>query len=282
VVVAEGFSRAPALAIAAALERDSSHPIALAFKPFTTERVASDTKQFVALGVEGKVDHEMYRLGALAFCNGIIRDNALNFPLNLSAPDEHKLWLLLCNSKGAIAWFGLEDAVRPSAQKAIAELQFMGIVIQVLSGDKYKRVENLALPLGITQFAGDLTPSDKLAQLSLTQLAGEKVMMVGDGINDVPVLAGADISVSIASSSDLTQTRADAVLLSNQLTVLPDAIRIAVRTRRIIKQNLFFSLAYNLVALPLAAMGHVPPWAAAIGMTMSSLMVVMNALRLSR
>jgi P-type Cu2+ transporter len=282
VVVAEGFSRAPALAIAAALERDSSHPIALAFKPFTTERVASDTKQFVALGVEGKVDHEMYRLGALAFCNGIIRDNALNFPLNLSAPDEHKLWLLLCNSKGAIAWFGLEDAVRPSAQKAIAELQFMGIVIQVLSGDKYKRVENIALPLGITQFAGELTPSDKLAQLNLTQLAGEKVMMVGDGINDVPVLAGADISVAIAASSDLTQTRADAVLLSNQLTVLPDAIRIAVRTRRIIKQNLFFSLAYNFVALPLAAMGYVPPWAAAIGMTMSSLMVVMNALRLSR
>jgi P-type Cu2+ transporter len=282
VLVAEGFSRDTVLAIAAALERDSSHPIAIAFKPFTTELVVSDAKQFVALGVEGKVDNEIYRLGALAFCNDIIRDNALNSPLSSSAPDEHKLWLLLCNSKSAVAWFGLEDAVRPSAQKAIAELQSMGIVIQVLSGDKYKRVENIALSLGITQFAGELTPSDKLAQLSLVQMTGEKVMMVGDGINDVPVLAGADISVAIASSSDLTQTRADAVLLSNQLTVLPDAIRLAARTRRIIKQNLFFSLTYNLLALPLAAMGHVPPWAAAIGMTMSSLIVVINALRLSR
>jgi P-type Cu2+ transporter len=278
VIDAEDFSREHVLAVAAALERDSSHPIALAFKPFMAERVASDTKQFVASGVEGKVDNEIYRLGTLAFCNDIIFDSTKN----LSAPDEHKLWLLLCNSKGAVAWFGLEDEVRPSAQKAITELQAMGIVIEVLSGDKHKRVENVAVALSITQFSGDLSPSDKLAQLSLAQMAGEKVMMVGDGINDVPVLAGADISVAIASSSDLTQTRADAVLLSNQLNVLPDAIRIAVRTRRVIKQNLFFSLAYNLVALPLAAMGYVPPWAAAIGMTMSSLIVVMNALRLSR
>jgi Cu2+-exporting ATPase len=116
----------------------------------------------------------------------------------------------------------------------------------------------------------------------MAQLRGDKVLMVGDGINDVPVLAGADVSVAMASSSDLAQTRADTVLLNNQLTLLPQAILLAERTRKIIKQNLMFSLTYNLVALPLAAMGHVAPWAAAIGMTMSSLIVVLNALRLSK
>ena len=113
-------------------------------------------------------------------------------------------------------------------------------------------------------------------------MAGDKMLMVGDGINDVPVLAGADVSIAMASASDLAQTRADSVLLNDRLEVIGDAVVIAQRTKVIITQNLRFSLAYNLLALPLAAAGMVPPWLAAIGMTASSLIVIFNALRLTK
>src|SRR5690606_18934962 len=121
-----------------------------------------------------------------------------------------------------------------------------------------------------------------LSHLARRQAEGDKVLMIGDGINDVPVLSGADVSVAMASASDLAQTRADAVLLNDHLSVIADAFDIAQRTKAIIRQNLRFSLVYNLLALPLAAAGLVPPWLAALGMTASSLIVIFNALRLTR
>jgi Cu2+-exporting ATPase len=273
-------SRETVLAIAAALEADSNHPIAQAFKSGRTQNVmrAAAVKQTTAAGIEGIVGNEVYRIGTQEFAREIIATQYKN----LALPDQSKLWLLLANAQGAVAWFGLADEVRPSAQTAITELQSMGINVELLSGDQSGAVAQLAKQLGITEFIAGAKPSDKLAQLNMAQLRGDKVLMVGDGINDVPVLAGADVSVAMASASDLAQTRADTVLLNNQLTLLPDAIQLAERTRKIIKQNLMFSFAYNLIALPLAAMGHVAPWAAAIGMTMSSLIVVLNALRLSK
>src|SRR5690606_26165587 len=123
---------------------------------------------------------------------------------------------------------------------------------------------------------------DKLSQLKKRQAEGDKVLMLGDGINDIPVLSGADVSVAMARASDLAQTRADAVLLNNRLKVVTDALSLADKTHHIMQQNLRYSLVYNLLALPLAAAGLVPPWAAAIGMTASSLIVIFNALRLAR
>lgn len=279
-------SREQVLRIAAALEADSNHPIAQAFRFSNAQAVsfeqnsvrAAAVKQTTAAGVEGIVGSEMYRIGTQEFVSEIVTTQHKNLPL----PDQQKLWLLLANAQGAVAWFGLADEVRPSAQAAIAELQEMGISVELLSGDQSGAVAQLAKKLGITDFTAGAKPGDKLAQLNMAQLRGDKVLMVGDGINDVPVLAGADVSVAMAAASDLAQTRADTVLLNNQLTLLPQAILLAERTRNIIKQNLMFSLTYNLIALPLAAMGHVAPWAAAIGMTMSSLFVVLNALRLNR
>jgi P-type Cu2+ transporter len=274
----EELSRDRALTIAAALERDSSHPIARAFTSFADCHFASDTKQITGSGVEGTIDGKSYRLGTPEFCNETCEMDLKK----INAPDDTKLWLLLANHQGALAWFGLEDEVRSTAYSAIEDLQSMGMIVEVLSGDQSNRVKSFAQKLGITEFRGDAIPADKLSRLNESRIVGKQVMMVGDGINDVPALAGADISVAMASASDLAQTRADSVLLNDQLTLLPYAIRVAQRTRRIIKQNLAFSLAYNVIALPLAASGHVPPWAAAIGMATSSLIVVMNALRLSR
>lgn len=266
------------LEIAAALEADSNHPIARAFKNSHNNIRASNVKQTTAAGIEGIVGGDIYRLGTQEFAREIM---PVSLP-TLALPDQNKLWLLLANTQGAIAWFGLEDEVRPSAQAAISELQKMGIAVELLSGDQSGAVAQLAKKLGVDEFTAGAKPEAKLAQLHLAQQRGETVLMVGDGINDVPVLAGADVSVAMASASDLAQTRADTVLLNNQLSLLPKAIEIAERTHNIIKQNLMLSLAYNLIALPLAASGHVAPWAAAIGMTMSSLIVVLNALRLSK
>jgi len=271
-------SRDQVLAIASALEADSSHPIAQAFATWRNQLIAADIKQTTAAGIEGVIGSDVYRIGTQEFASGIIVMPHELLPL----PDQQHPWLLLANAQGPVAWFGLADEARPSARQAIMELQEMGIAVELLSGDQSGSVAHLAKQLGIEKFIAGAKPGDKLAQLNMAQLGGDKVLMVGDGINDVPVLAGADVSVAMASASDLAKTRADTVLLNNQLTLLPKAIEIADRTHNIIKQNLLFSLTYNLIALPLAASGHVAPWAAAIGMTMSSLIVVLNALRLNK
>jgi Cu2+-exporting ATPase len=278
VMLLSTHTREQALAIAASLESDSSHPIAQAFAAEQINIRASDIKQTTAAGVEGKIDGDIYRIGTCEFASEIISASDNMFSL----PDQDRLWLLLANSGGAIAWFGLDDEIRPGAREAIINLKNMDIRVELLSGDQSGAVAKLANELSIEDFRAGAKPEDKLTRLQATQKEGEKVLMVGDGINDVPVLAGADVSVAMASASDLAQTRADTVLLNNQLLLLPEAIAIAKRTRGIIKQNLMFSLTYNVIALPLAAMGLVAPWAAAIGMTMSSLIVVLNALRLSK
>ncbi len=275
-------SREQVLAVAAALEAESTHPIAKAFANEARTLIASDVKQTTAAGVEADINGELYRIGTPEFAAKIIAASSHSPKTPLSAPDQQHLWLLLTDQAKALAWIALEDEIRPGAADAIAELRRMGIAVELLSGDQSGAVAHVANQLGITEFTAGARPDAKLARMSMTQLQGDQVLMVGDGINDVPVLAGADVSVAMASASDLAQTRADTVLLNNQLTILPHAILLAKRTRQVIKQNLYFSLGYNIVALPLAASGHVAPWAAAIGMTASSLFVVFNALRLSK
>ncbi len=262
-------------ALAAALEAGSNHPVARAFAA-SKDLKLNNQRQHTAEGVEGELDARQYRLGRPSFALGLIQVAAPQ------APDDKHLWILLADDQGPLAWFGLADQARPEAAAAVASLQQLGIEVELLSGDESGAVAQLAGELGITQFTAGAKPQDKLQRLQALQAAGDKVLMVGDGINDIPVLAGADVSVAMASASDLTQTRADSVLLSNQLPVLADAVLLARQTAAVIRQNLGFSLAYNLLALPLAAAGFVPPWLAALGMTASSLIVVLNALRLTR
>ncbi|ACE84207.1 heavy metal translocating P-type ATPase [Cellvibrio japonicus] len=262
------------LALAAALEAGSNHPLAMAFHAWRDQCQAEQVKQLTAAGVEGVIDGLRYRLGTPAFAAEL---GSLVVP---DMPDGYHTWLLLGSETQLLAWIGLVDEARAEAKPLIERLKARGIAVELLSGDQSGAVAQLAAHLGIETFRAGATPGDKLSRLGQCQAAGDKVLMVGDGINDVPVLAGADVSVAMACSSDLAQTRADAVLLNDHLLVLADAIALAHRTQRVIKQNLRFSLVYNLLALPLAAAGFVPPWLAAMGMTASSLVVIFNALRL--
>ncbi len=264
------------LGIAAALEQGSNHPLAKAFRPWADQVFAQQIKHHTAAGVEGWVGDKYYRLGTLEFACGESPSVAC------AMPDQEKLWLLLSADNKPIAWIGLIDEVRPDAHWLIEQLQERGLKVTLLSGDQSGAVARLARELGITQYVAGAKPGDKLSHLAELQAQGDKVLMLGDGINDVPILSGADVSVAMACSSDLAQTRADSVLLNNRLVVLADVFLVATRTSRIIKQNLRYALVYNLIALPLAAAGLVPPWLAAVGMTTSSLVVIFNALRLAR
>jgi len=137
----------------------------------------------------------------------------------------------------------------------------------------------VATRLGIAYLASQ-TPESKLAVLARARAGGRRVLMLGDGINDVPVLAGADVSAAVVEASDLVKSRADVLLLGRKLTPVVDLIDIARSTRRVIRQNLGWALAYNLTAIPIAALGYMPPWLAALGMAASSTLVMLNASRL--
>ncbi len=158
--------------------------------------------------------------------------------------------------------------------------RLLGKQVCVLSGDRRASVEQLARELGIGVARGDATPEDKLQYVRALQERGAVVAMIGDGVNDSPVLAKAQVSVALAGGTHLAQVSADIVLMSGRLDALVAAVRVAGATRRVIRQNLAWAAAYNAVALPLAALGYVTPLAAAAGMSLSSLLVVGNALRL--
>ena len=188
------------------------------------------------------------------------------------------MWL--GDDHGGIAAFRLGDRVRPGAGEAISRLRAMGRRIHLLSGDDPTVVARLAMQLGISAVSGGATPAEKLTYVKALQHAGARVAMIGDGVNDAPVLAQADVSVALRGGTDLAQVRADAVLLSDSPMDLARAVQLARRTRAVVRQNLAWALGYNLVVLPLAFAGWVTPWIAGIGMSGSSLLVVLNALRL--
>ena len=260
------------LNIASALEAHSEHPIAKAFTtshPQPAEQVISHT----GMGLEGVVGQTHYRIGRPDFA---CPDSPPEIPF------ESGQWLLLAEQNKPLCWFRLNDSLRAEAAKTVAQLKALGKKVSLLSGDTSAVVESTAKAAGIDHWYATASPDDKLNFIQGCQKQGERVMMLGDGINDVPVLAGADISLAMGSASDLARTSADAVLISSKLDRLPEAFQLASRTRSIIHQNLGWALAYNLIALPLAAMGMIAPWMAAIGMALSSLIVVGNALRLNR
>ncbi|SDU49235.1 MULTISPECIES: heavy metal translocating P-type ATPase [Pseudomonas fluorescens group] len=262
------------LSLAAALENRSEHPIARAFgrAPLAAEEVHSSP----GLGLEGMVGERRLRIGQAQFAC------ALSGAALPSMPDEAGQWLLLADTHGPLAWLVLDDRLRDDAPALLAACKARGWRTLLLSGDSSPMVASVAAELGIDEARGGLRPDDKLQVLQQLHKEGRKVLMLGDGVNDVPVLAAADISVAMGSATDLAKTSADAVLLSNRLGALVQAFTLARRTRRVIIENLLWAALYNGLMLPFAALGWITPVWAAVGMSISSLTVVLNALRLTR
>ena len=264
-----------ALGVAAALEAVSEHPIARAFMLTTPAGEASEVKVSPGLGIEGLVNGRRWRLGrpdwAAALAGGA----------PVAAHGEDTV-VCLADAQGVAAEFRLADRLRSGSREFVADIRQLGLEIEIASGDTPDAVAPVAAAASVREWRGGLTPEDKLGLLRTRQAQGDTVAMVGDGVNDAPVLAGADVSVAMAAGTSLAQTSADMVLLGESLAPLVTGVATARRTVRIVRQNLAWAAGYNLVALPLAAAGFITPWMAALGMSASSLLVVLNALRLSR
>ncbi|WP_445945654.1 heavy metal translocating P-type ATPase [Shewanella sp.] len=272
------------LAIAAALEAGSLHPIALAFTGHLDANIsASKLTHHVAQGIEGTINHKVYRIGHLSFAlvnaNSSARTDAHAFRTQINTSTEPCVWL--SENGNIIASIQIQDQVRSDAKQAIDELKKAGVDVSIASGDSVSHVNALGNALGISQVYAEQKPQDKLTLINQLQLS-KNTAMFGDGINDAPVLAGAYLSVAMGSGSAIAKNSADLILLGDHLSRFNDAMKVAKKTNTIIKQNLIWAFGYNLLILPLAVTGHVPPYIAALGMSLSSILVVSNSLRLLR
>jgi Cu2+-exporting ATPase len=271
------------LALAARLESRSEHPIGRALSRAAAESGAgeapSEVRNVPGSGVEGRLGGRRLRVGTPEFV-AQLSDSSL--PAELMFVSEDVTVVALGDENGFLALFTLEDALRREARAVVQELSGLGAVVSVLSGDRHAAVERVARQLGIGAVRAEASPQDKLVFVRALQEQGAVVAMIGDGVNDAPVLARAQVSAALASGTQLAQTSADIVLMSRRLDSLLTAVNIARKTRRVIRQNLAWAVAYNAIAVPLALSGHVTPLVAAAGMSLSSLLVVGNALRLLR
>ncbi len=275
--VAEDAREADCLAIAAALEQGSEHPFARAIRHRAGGLFGEDLREHAnhpGQGVEAMRGDRNWRLGSAHFC-GIANQ------IDPECSGDSRLFLV-CDGR-RMATFRLRDPLRDDVATALREWRRLGIRrLVVLSGDEAGAVEALASRLPVDLALGGMSPEDKLRWLESEQRAGHHLGMFGDGINDAPTLALADVSFAFSNATDLARASSDFVILNSGYAELPRAFRLMFSTRRVIAQNLAWALAYNLGAIPLAAAGLVAPWAAAIGMSLSSTLVVANAMRLGR
>jgi len=273
-----GLDETAVRARVAALATASTHPLAAALA-VTSDGVAPST-EFVRIdehpgfGVEGADrSGRRWRLGSAAWASlGEAATDAAAGPETwLGSPDGV-----------LVARFAFDERLRDGVVASVTQLRAAGVDVRLLSGDAARRVRALADRLGVAAARGDATPADKLAEVAALQARGRRVAMVGDGLNDAPVMARADVSFAIGDATALTRSHADVVLMSRSLADVAAARTVARRAMRIVRQNLAWAAAYNLVCVPLALVGWLPPWLAGLGMATSSLVVVANALRVDR
>ena len=279
------MSKADILKIAGALEVGAKHPIAHAILSAAHGlhlHRATDITHHSAGGVQGVIDGEVYRIGHDGFVAECMPsafiENLEKHQANISVVlSKHR-----ANGHQVLARLYFNDVMRSDAGTLISQLKQSSITPLMLTGDPSPNALVVAKKLGIEIAHHGLTPADKVAHITRLQEQGKTVLMVGDGINDAPVLAKANVSVAMAGAADLAQVSADAVLLGGKLSPIYQALHISQKTRHIIRQNLRWALIYNTLVLLPAALGYVPPWLAAIGMSLSSLLVVANAMRIRR
>tara|TARA_R110001583_G_scaffold194630_1_gene366004 strand:+ start:1287 stop:3560 length:2274 start_codon:yes stop_codon:yes gene_type:complete len=269
-----GYSSAQVLSIAAAIEQGSLHPIALAFSPFYDNQHQVETvEHHIGLGIQASMNQQQVSIGTAQFVSPDM------LPISVKATQSQ--WIYLSINNELIAKIEMLDKLRVDSLATVNALKAANIKLSIASGDNSGHVEFLAHKIGISDVHSGLSPQDKLALVNRLQ-QDANVAMFGDGINDAPVLAGANLSVAMGSGSAIAKNSADLILLGDHLSRFNDAIYVAKQTQRIIHQNLLWAFAYNIIILPLAVTGHVAPYIAAIGMSVSSLIVVSNSLRLLR
>lgn len=279
----EGVSSEQALAMAAALAQHSLHPVSRALVAAGMGGVsgsagvlfqAEDVHETAGQGVSGRLltaDVQgvgVVRLGSAHFC-GVV-------PFVSEA-----LQACLSDEQGWLATFSLDEDLRADAKITVAALQAQGVQVHILSGDTSESVKKIARQIGINEARGHCTPQDKLVFLRELQAQGRKVVMVGDGLNDGPVLAGAHVSFAFGRAVPLAQAQSDFVVLGDKLGAIAQTLLRARRTLNVVCQNLAWAALYNAICVPLAVVGWLPAWLAGLGMALSSLFVVLNALRLA-
>ena len=258
-----------ALALAAALAAHSRHPLSRALAAAGANGRAvphlSDISEHPGLGLEAKAGRDVYRLGRAGWA--------------LDMGGEEGGTVLSRNGQ-LLAAFTFEDTLRPEAAEAVSALRGRGLRIAILSGDQAETVAAAAGKVGIEDHAGGLLPAQKVARLEALAGEGRKVLMVGDGLNDAPALAAAHVSMAPATAADIGRNAADFVFLHESLSAVPLAVAVAREAGRLVRQNFALAILYNAIALPVAIAGYVTPLVAAIAMSLSSVIVVANALRL--
>ena len=271
-----GATEEDVLAIALAMELGQKHPLALAIIEAAQKKHISPAKLSEATVSElGKgLRSGVYQLGSRQW----LSLDAVDIP----AEHQQSSLVYLRDEKGLLAIFALLDSPREGAKELIQVAQHRGIKIHLLSGDDAQTVAWWANYFGIEQQRGGALPEDKFSYIEQLQSKGAKIWAVGDGVNDAPFLAKADISVAVGNGAPLAQAGADAVLTTESLKPLSQALQLADKTKTIMRQNLIWAFVYNVIAIPIAMMGWVNPWIAGIGMSISSLAVTLNAWRLRK
>ena len=260
------------LAIAAEIARRSNHPLsrAIAAVGSAGDLILSEVREYPGLGIEAWLQGRVYRLGRAEWA----------LPDGGAPPQTAESGTVLSCDGAFVARFAFEEAARPRAKAAVDALHAAGLEVNLLSGDAADAVRATASKLGIGSFAASLLPAQKVERLAALGAEGRKVLMVGDGLNDVPALAAAHVSMAPASAADISRNAADFVFLREGLDAVPMASAVARNAGRLVRQNFALAIAYNAIALPIAIAGYVTPLIAALAMSLSSILVVANALRL--
>jgi len=278
VMTAEGVTPEYALRLAAALAKHSLHPLSRALVKAHEEAgagdvlEAQDVNEMIGLGLEGVVDGRL-RLGSATF----VAPKTKGIPDRASVCQVH-----LCTENEWLASWQLSEDVRADAVQTVQALKAFNVDVWLLSGDRPESAQHVAGQVGIAQAFGACTPQDKLSRMQAAQSQGARVAMVGDGLNDGPVLAGAHVSMAFGNAVPLAQSKSDLVLMGGSLLVVAQSVKLARHTLRVVKQNLVWAAAYNALCVPLAVVGWLPAWLAGLGMALSSLWVVLNSLRLTK
>ena len=285
------------LQLAAAMEQSSLHPLAQTLRDAAdaadtnastalhahTVMQTQDCRHIAGQGVEARIDGVLYRLGNYSFVNGLASAlSGLPTMWNTQNKTDEVSTVFLASEESWLARFDIVDDLRPEAAAVVQHFRQQGKNVVLLSGDRHEVAQRVADKLGIETTLGDCLPENKLAFVERLQQQGAVVAMVGDGMNDAAVLRAADVSFAMGSGAALAQTHADCVLLSGDLSALCEADRVAAKSLSVIRQNLAWATLYNVIAIPAAAMGLLNPWLSGIGMSLSSVVVVLNAVRLCR